>query len=193
MVESDVLKKIHELEKQRTSWFVNEQSLKIIMQYIRQGDFHNILEIGTNVGYSALNFSLIANNVTTIEKDPVFLKKAKTNCQTAKNIQFIEGDALVILKQLMNENRKYHGIFIDAHKASYARFLKLSIPLLENNGAIFIDNTISHKDKLGEFFVVLTASGLSYKELNVGDGLIIAFKTRKFFQQEKISPKKSNN
>ena len=183
MSQSKILTKIKELEKQRTDWFIKEDSLKIIMQYIRQGDFHRVLEIGTHIGYSALNFALVADSVTTIEKDKVFLKEARENCQITDNIKLIEGNAFEILKKLKNNNQKFHCIFIDAHKPDYGEFLKLSIPLLEDNGTISIDNTISHKTKLDTFFEDLKNSGLSYKELNVGDGLIIAFKTRKFYNK----------
>jgi len=161
--------------------------LHLIMQYIRQGDFHRVLEIGTHIGYSALNFSLVADHVTTIEKDRIFIVEAVQNCLLSDNIELIQANAFDVLKRFNKEKRKFHCIFIDAHKPDYGEFLLLSIPLLEDNGAIFIDNTISHKTKLGTFFKDLENSGLSYKELNVGDGLIIAFKTRKFFQQNKIN------
>ncbi len=185
-----ILEKIKKLESKRSDWFVKEETIQLMMQYIRQGDLLTVLEIGTHIGYSALHFALVADHVTTIEKDRVFIREARKNLiPFKKEITLIEANALDILSILNEANKKFHCIFIDAHKPDYAEFLNLSIPLMTDNGVIFIDNTISHKNKVKEFFPALEQSGLSFKELGVGDGLIIAFKTRKFFQQskEKIS------
>ena len=180
-----ILTKIKELEQERSDWFVKEDTIKLMMQYCRQGDLLKVLEIGTHIGYSALHFALVVDHVTTIEKDRVFIRDARKNLSSfKKEITLIEGNALDILPILQEANKKYDCIFIDAHKPDYSNFLNLSIPLLSEIGVIFIDNTISHKDKIKPFFPTLEQSGLSFKELGVGDGLIIAFKTRKFFQKK---------
>ena len=93
-----VLAKIKELESNRSDWFVNKDSLHAIMQYIRQGDLLTVLEIGTHFGYSALNFSLVADHVTTIEKDRIFMVQAIQNCLLSEKILLIQGNALDILK-----------------------------------------------------------------------------------------------
>ncbi|MAG60981.1 hypothetical protein CL619_04295 [archaeon] len=178
-----ILDKIRNLEKERSDWFVKEETIQLIMQYCKQGDFKEVLEIGTHIGYSALHLALVADHITTIEKDKIFIVEARRNLKKfKKEITLIEANALDILSILNEANKKYDCIFIDANKPDYAEFLRLSIPLLSDNGVIFIDNTISHKKKVPGFFPALKKSGLSYKELNVGDGLIIALKTRKFFQ-----------
>ena len=155
------------------------------MQYCQQGDFFNVLEIGTHTGYSALNLALACDHVTTIEKGPIFLKEAKDNLKDFKDkITLCEGDATKIMQNFQKNNKKFNAIFIDGMHKEYSIYLKLAISLLDDNGAIFFDNTISHKHKLLDFFQELEKSKLSYKELNTKEGLIIAFKTRKFFQHK---------
>lgn len=181
-----ILDKIKELEKKRSDWFVKEETIKLIMQCCKQGDFSQILEVGTHIGYSALHLAIVSDHVTTIEKDKIFIVEARRNLKKfKKEITLIEANALDLLPILGETKRRYDCIFIDAHKPDYAKFLNIGIPLLTDKGVIFIDNTISHKNKVPGFFEALEKSGLSFKELNVGDGLIIAFKTRKFFEQNK--------
>ena len=75
-----------------------------------------ILEVGTSVGYSTLwlayslyqnkeNSPLSKNNITTIDNNPLKIKKATTNFKNAgvsDIIEIIEGNAIEVLKQLSN-------------------------------------------------------------------------------------------
>ena len=110
MPQQTVLAKIKELESERTDWFVKQDSLHLIMQYIRQGDFHRVLEIGTHIGYSALNFSLVADHVTTIEKDRIFIVEAVQNCLLSDNIELIQANAFDVLKRFNKEKRNHRTI-----------------------------------------------------------------------------------
>ncbi len=161
------LEVIEELEKNRQQPYLAKESVDFISIICKIKNPKNILEIGTCHGYSALNFSLMAEKVVTLEVDEQAVKIAKENFRKAevKNIELIEGNALEILKNL---KEKFDLIFIDAKKAQYKNYLELSLNLLNKNGLILADNTISHKDSMKDFFEYLKNSNLFYQTLNIG-------------------------
>lgn len=57
------------------------------------GELDDVLEIGTNQGWTAYLLSFIAKNVYTIEFDVHNLQEAKKHCDGISNIHFIHGDA----------------------------------------------------------------------------------------------------
>ena len=126
----------------------------------------SILEIGTFHGYSALNFSLLADKVVALEIDKEAIKIAKENIKKAqaKNIKLIEGNALETLKKL---EEKFDIIFIDAKKSEYKEYLILSLKLLNKDGLIFVDNTISDKERMEDFFRYLEESKLFHQTLRL--------------------------
>ena len=94
-----------------------------------------ILEVGTSVGYSTLwlvysfyqnkeNSRLSKGNITTIDNNPLRIKKATTNFKNAgvnDLIEIIEGNAIEVLKQLSNyvndnpDDRSQYFDFIFLH------------------------------------------------------------------------------
>jgi len=165
-------KLIGELEKNKNPISLAKDSIDFISILSRAIKPKNFLEIGTLHGHSSLYFSLFAKNVTTLEFNEDSIRKAKENFEKAgsKNIELIQGDAKETLKNL---NKKFDIILIDAKKSEYKNYLILSLKLLNKNGIIFADNTISHKDSLKDFFKFLQNSNLYYKELNLGKGLML--------------------
>jgi predicted O-methyltransferase YrrM len=57
-------------------------------------------------------------------------------------------------------------------KKEYKEYLILCLALINKNGLIYADNTISHKNKMNNFFDYLRSSKLEWKELGLGKGLI---------------------
>ena len=161
------LEVIEELEKDRHQMYLSKESIDFISIICKIIKPKNILEIGAFNGYSALNFSLLAENVITLEIDRNAVETAENNFKRAgvKNIEIIKGDAVETLKKL---DKKFDIIFIDAKKSEYLEYHKLSLNLLNKKGLIFADNTISHKESMGDFFEYLKNSNLYYQELNIG-------------------------
>mgnify|MGYP000238067354 CR=1 FL=1 len=188
-MDSTILQKIKELELERTSWNVTEENMNIMLNYCRQNDLHRLLEIGSFNGYSALNFALICEEVISLEIEEKRFMEATNNCQIAKNIKIILADANEYMKQLITKKELFDAILIDGNNSQYSNYLTLAIPLIKDTGMIFIDNTVSHKDRLEKkgFFETLQKSNLSFKELNTTKGLIVAFKTRKFYAAQNSS------
>ncbi len=71
-------------------------------------------------------------------------------------------------------NARFDLIFLDANKEEYALYFQHALQLLQPNGIIVADNTISHAKKLTEFFAAVQheprARALA---LTIGTGLMI--------------------
>lgn len=108
-----------------------------------------ILEVGTATGFSTIFMSEYMSedcDITTIEKMKVRFEQAKLNFQLSPNndrITLIEGDANIILKQLIkNHSDTYDFIFMDAAKGQYMNFLPHIMKLLKVNGLLITDNVL---------------------------------------------------
>ena len=106
-----------------------------------------ILEIGTFTGYSALSMALAIDDVfiTCLDKNEKtsevannFFKKANVE----KKINLIVGKAIDSLNNLINENKNFDFIFIDADKENYIKYYDLALKLISSNGLILIDNVL---------------------------------------------------
>ena len=140
---------IKELEANRHEMNLSKESVEFISSICRNIKVKNLLEIGAFNGYSALCFSLVCKKIISIEIDEENFKIANENLRKAGclNIELIKGDAIETLKVLKD---KFDVVLIDGRKSEYKSYLELSLKLLNKKGLIFVDNTISHKDKLKE-------------------------------------------
>ena len=114
---------------------------------IKINNVKQILEVGTFTGYSALSMALalgdgfitcLDKNKKTSEVASNFFKKAKVD----KKINLIVGDATESLNNLININKKFDLIFIDADKENYIKYYDLCFHLISNKGLILIDNVL---------------------------------------------------
>ncbi len=158
-------------ESVRKRPYVESVSINFMIDFITKNNLKTVLEIGACEGYSAIMFSSVVDKVKTIEISDESAEIVKNNLNRfdIKNVEILHGDANIILKNL---NGKFDVIFIDAMKKYYKNYLELSLRLLNDNGVIFADNTISHKEDMQDFFDYLKNSDLNYKELNIGRGLM---------------------
>lgn len=126
---------------------IDRLSLELVKQLIRIHQAKNILEIGTAIGYSSMQFASISDdiNVTTIERDEDMICQAKPNFEKfgyQNQIRLIKGNAL---EQYSNVNdQEYDMIFIDAAKAQSKKFFELYTPLLKKGGLVITDNVLYH-------------------------------------------------
>ncbi len=126
---------------------VDQLSLDLIQQIFRLHQPKEILEVGSAIGYSAMQFASVDKsiNVTTIERNEEMIQQAKTNIRQygyADQIRLIEADATEAF-ELVND-RIYDMIFIDAAKAQSQRFFELYCPLLREKGVMITDNILYH-------------------------------------------------
>jgi len=115
---------------------------------IKINNVKQILEIGTFTGYSALSMALAIDAdgfITCLDKNKQtshtannFFKKANVN----NKIDLIIGSAVENLNKLINQNKSFDLIFIDADKENYIKYYDLAFQLLSTNGLILIDNVL---------------------------------------------------
>ncbi|MDF2819606.1 MAG: putative O-methyltransferase [Clostridiales bacterium] len=108
----------------------------------------NILEIGTAIGYSSILMSGCISEdtrITTIERSKPMIEQATKNIKLAgkeEQISLLQGDATDILQQLVEEDRKYDFIFMDAAKGQYITFFEPCMKMLMKEGTLFSDNVL---------------------------------------------------
>lgn len=118
----------------------------------------NILEIGTAVGYSALQMCQVmpANcHITTIEKYEKRIPEAKENFRKAgeeSRITFLEGDADMWLKEL--KGKQFDLVFMDAAKGQYLNWLPLLLDLMPIGAVLISDNVLQDGDVVQSRFAV---------------------------------------
>ena len=118
----------------------------------------NILEIGTAVGYSALQMCQVMPencHITTIEKYEKRIPEAKENFRKAgeeSRITFLEGDADMWLKEL--KGKQFDLVFIDAAKGQYLNWLPLLLDLMPVGAVLISDNVLQDGDVVQSRFAV---------------------------------------
>lgn len=144
------------IEKQALEDFVpiiKKPTQSLLRFLIHSNNPMNILEVGAAVGFSSILMSEYSHKdckITTIEKMPGRIKKAKENIKFAgreDKITLLEGDAAEILKDLVaNNNLKYDFMFMDAAKGQYINFLPDIMKLLNLGGLLISDNVLQDGD-----------------------------------------------
>ena len=114
---------------------------------IKINNVKQILEVGTFTGYSALSMALALDEglITCLDKNEKTSEVANNFFKKAgvyKKINLIVGEAIESLNNLINENKKFDLIFIDADKENYIKYYDLCFNLISNNGLILIDNVL---------------------------------------------------
>ncbi|MEJ7454928.1 O-methyltransferase [Staphylococcus warneri] len=126
---------------------VDRNTLEMIKQIIRINHTTRILEIGTAIGYSAMQFASVSDDiqVTTIERNSEMIQQAKSNISNnhySHRIRLIEGDALEQFDKIKDQT--FDMLFIDAAKAQSKKFFELFTPLLREGGIVITDNVLYH-------------------------------------------------
>ena len=129
---------------------MRDGGIEFICNYIKEGKIKKILEIGTAIGFSAIEFAQVAPDitVTTIELDIDRHIKAKQNIHDSGldgRINAIHGDALKLeLRDRQNQAQLFDMIFIDAAKGQYINFFQKYKENLAPGGVFISDNLSFH-------------------------------------------------
>ncbi len=141
---SDVIKEMEKYAEEKSVPIMQKKGMTFLCKFIKKNNIKKILEIGTAIGYSAINMALVDDDVTivSIERDQEKYIEAIKNikkCNLDKRVSLILGDALTLeLKD------KYDMIFIDAAKAQYLNFFEKYKDNLVSDGFIVSDNMEFH-------------------------------------------------
>ena len=158
---------------------------------------HNILEVGTAVGYSSI---LMSENmpqdchITTIENYDKRIPVARQNFKRAgkeDKITLIEGDALEVLQDMTGS---FDFIFMDAAKGQYINYYPHIYRLLSDGGLLISDNVLQEgeivqskygvtrrnrtiHERMREYIYLLThEEGLVTSVVPIGDGITLSVK-----------------
>lgn len=121
-----------------------DEGLDFLLETIKKYNVKDVLEIGTAIGYSAINMALLGTAVTSIERDPKMYEQAILNVKDfnlADKIEIIFNDALT--PNLVS--KEYDLLFIDAAKGQYEKFFNLYTPYLRKGGIVVCDNMNFHE------------------------------------------------
>lgn len=141
---AEFLLEIKSLAHKNNVPIMQDATSEFICSFIKSHNVKSVLEIGTAVGYSAIQFALVDESVkvTTIEIDidrTIQAIKNVEKCGLKSRIKIINNDALAC-----DINEKFDLIFIDAAKAQYEKFFEKFKANLNPKGAIISDNLLFH-------------------------------------------------
>ncbi len=145
---SEENEKLDEFRKQceeRGLPIIHKEVGQFIKLVINQLNAKNIIEVGTNVGYSSIFMSFSMNNrgkVVTMERSEKFYQEALNNIKSynlENNIKVHFGDASEILDQIEGT---YDIAFIDAAKSYYKVFFDKCSKKMKSGGIILSDNVL---------------------------------------------------
>ena len=178
---------------------LQDKSLELIRLILRIKEPKKILEIGTAVGYSAINFVDELNGnvfVKTIEKSEKMYNTAISNISKigfSDKIDVVFADAIEYLPNLKEDNM-YDIEFIDAAKGQYLKFLENAMRLVKNGGVIIADNILfkgrvlsdynEHKhrtavNRLRDYISIIQKDErLKSTILDIGDGVAVSKVTK---------------
>ncbi len=181
------LEEIEEYAKKNFVPIARKDFVEYLKKLIIQNNYHDILEIGSAIGYTSVSLGMIDNvYVTTIEHNQERYELCKKNIQDfnlESKVSAICDDALNIFISL-----KFDVIFIDAAKAKNIAFFEKYKDNLKENGVIIIDNILLQDfkkvvnpkkakfydekiEELKTYLADLTDFTVSY--LNIGDGIAL--------------------
>ncbi|ERJ13717.1 O-methyltransferase [Haloplasma contractile] len=191
----EYIKFMEQYAKENDVPIIEREGLSYILHLLKLYKPRHILEIGTAIGYSSINFALLDSgiHITTIERDAKMYEEASKNVENMNlhnQIDILYEDALNINLERFND--LYDVIFIDAAKAQYQKFFEKYTPLLKKGGIVISDNLLFHglifEDIEGRNLKGLTKKIRRYNEwlqLNndydthftpIGDGIAISIK-----------------
>ena len=123
---------------------IKDEGLKFLLDFIREKEFKDILELGTAVGYSAMQMAALDKDIhiDTIEKNEDMYKQAIVNIENSPYKDQIDIHFMPI--EEYETDKKFDLIFVDAAKAQYGKYMEQFLPNLKEKGCMFFDNMIFH-------------------------------------------------
>lgn len=126
---------------------IRQQTKNLLIDLIKKHKPHDILEIGTFIGYSSAVMMESDKDcfVTTVEKDKTNFEYAVKNLE---NLGFkgrfdaVNEDAYEFLIDAENTQKKYDFIFLDGPKGQYIKYLPYLKRILNVGGILMADDVL---------------------------------------------------
>ena len=124
---------------------INENGLKVLLDTVRKYKPKRVLEIGTAIGYSALQIAANAAQgveITTLELSEERARLARSFMEESpynSQIAILTGDAGQLLEEISGS---YDFVFIDAAKGHYPDYFRKIQPYLADDAVIAADNVL---------------------------------------------------
>lgn len=154
----EILKTKFSQSERNKHWNISHETGVFLVEFIKNHAITHVLEIGTSNGVSTCYLSLALQDnggtITTIESNIGRRAQALQNFKTLhlNNIVSLHGHAPQALELL---DDTFDLIFIDCIKLYYKPIFEYIITSWQKPRFIIADNTISHADKLQDFFALL--------------------------------------
>jgi predicted O-methyltransferase YrrM len=136
-----ILKRLEEMARKYNLPIIGPEKGKVLADTVKRHQPKHVLEIGTNVGYSAVLMSMhFSGKITTIEISPRLAKVAEENFRyvgLSDRITVLVGPALDVLPMLKGP---FDMLFLDAVKEEYYDYLRLAEPKMAKNAVVVADN-----------------------------------------------------
>lgn len=193
---TDKMMEIKQYARENFVPILQDKSLELIETILEIKKPKSILEIGTAIGYSALNFSRHLDEggkIYTVELNSETAKIAENNIKSMgmeNVICVIVGDGEQEMEKLAESKEKFDVVFIDAAKGQYVKYLHLALKLCNPGSVIIADNVLfkgrvlsdynEHKhrtavNRLREYLKEVEENvNLQTTVLDVGDGVAIS-------------------
>ena len=194
-INKKIVHDIEEYAEKNKVPIMQREGILYLTSYIAKNDIHNVLEIGTAIGYSAIMMAYTKEDIhiTSIERDEQRYLEALKNVKKLE----LEDKITLIFNDAFNVSfdDEFDLIFIDAAKAQNTKFFEKFQNNLIKNGTIITDNMKFHGliDKPEEEIKSRDLRGLvrkvkDYKKflennknydtefVDIGDGLAISIK-----------------
>ena len=194
-INKQIVSEIEEYAEKNKVPIMQREGILYLTSYIAKNDIHNVLEIGTAIGYSSIMMAYTKEDIhiTSIERDEQRYLEALRNVKRLE----LEDKITLIFNDAFNVSfdEKFDLIFIDAAKAQNTKFFEKFQSNLNDNGTIITDNMKFHGliDKKEEEIKSRDLRGLvrkvkDYRKflennknfdtefLDVGDGIAISIK-----------------
>ena len=141
---NDLDNELRDYAKKNDVPIIQDMGLHFLRQVIMLKNVKTILEIGTAIGYSAIQMAKLGASVDTIEINEASYNIALENIKKVNLSDKINVYLDNALEIDLNKLKKYDLIFIDAAKAQYMNFFNRFKDLLNDKGVIVTDNLLFH-------------------------------------------------
>ena len=175
---------LHEIERQASRrWLpiIGVEKARIISGIVDREKPRRALEVGANIGYSAIviaSHMSDGSKLTTIEVNRALAREAESNIKRAglaERVKILIGDALELIPSIESP---IDFAFLDAEKDEYGRYLTLIEPKLHPGSVMVADNVGSFPRVMSDYLDRVRRSGFyESKYISVGwDGLEVSRK-----------------